>query len=543
MFEKLLEIQTEYGKVRGRKRQSVLGRDFYSFQRIPYMKAPIGKLRFVDPEPPERWDEILDCTQEGPPFCNLFFLDNKYQGSLEGIHINVYSTNLHPSKALPVLVWIHGGGIFTGNATEEITGPDYLMQKDIVLVTFQYRMGVFGFLSLEDPSLNIPGNAQFKDQTFALKWVQKNIKNFGGDADNVTLFGESWGGGAACYHMISDKSRGLFHRAILMSGSALNNIYSHFPRRDWALRLCIKLNYDNSSHTDKEILEFLENADEKEIIEASSQLLTEKEKKDEAYMIGFGPTIEPYDNGNAFLNDEIIKMVQKGWGKDIDIIIGNTSNECMGITQVIKTQEILDGVNSFQRYISRDLNLEVDSEKRLEYAEILKRNYYGDLEPSLDNLNGIAHVCNDFFLIHPMFRFIMSRLTHGRGKTFAYRFDYLSKNNLMREFYKIDRDIPEAMHGDDNAYIFKMSAMEGEDFDLSINSPEFNGIKIMIGIFTDFAKNGDPQFDAEWEPVTIEEPYKGLNISEKGSKVINFPELDRIKVFNKFYEEQHKILF
>lgn len=185
--EKFVKVKTEYGEIRGRKRETIFGREFYSFQKIPYMKSPIGKLRFADPQPPEKWTETLDCTQEGEPFCNLFFLNNEYQGSLEGIHINVYTTNLNPTKPLPVLVWIHSGGIFTGNATEGITGPDYLLQKDVVFVSFQYRMGVFGFLSLEDPKLKVPGNAQFRDQIMALKWIQTNIANFGGDANNVTV--------------------------------------------------------------------------------------------------------------------------------------------------------------------------------------------------------------------------------------------------------------------------------------------------------------------------------------------------------------------
>jgi cholinesterase len=107
------------------------------------------------------------------------------------------------------------------------------MQKDVVIVTFQYRMGAFGFLSLDDPSLNIPGNAQFRDQIFALNWIKRNIGNFGGDPGNVTLFGESWGGIAASYHLASEKSKGLFHKAILMSGTALHGLCSMVPRRKW----------------------------------------------------------------------------------------------------------------------------------------------------------------------------------------------------------------------------------------------------------------------------------------------------------------------
>ena len=81
-----------------------------------------------------------------------------------------------------------------GSSKTELYGPDFLLQKDVVVVTFNYRLGVFGFLSLSDPKLNIPGNAGLKDQNFALKWVQKNIKNFGGNPNRVTLIGESVSG-------------------------------------------------------------------------------------------------------------------------------------------------------------------------------------------------------------------------------------------------------------------------------------------------------------------------------------------------------------
>jgi carboxylesterase type B len=89
------------------------------------------------------------------------------------------------------MVWIHGGGFLVGSSQTNMYGPDYIMQKDVVLVSFNYRIGVFGFLSLSDPDLGVPGNTGLKDQVFALKWIQRNIERFGGDASNVTIFGES----------------------------------------------------------------------------------------------------------------------------------------------------------------------------------------------------------------------------------------------------------------------------------------------------------------------------------------------------------------
>lgn len=128
-----------------------------------------------------------------------------------------------------------------GSSSVNSTGPDYIMQKDVVLATLNFRQGVFGksftkfslyfipidfiilgFLSVSDESFNIPGNFGLKDQTFALRWIKDNIQNFGGDPNNVLLFGYSSGACAVHYHMLSDWSKNLFHKAVVMSGSVQN---------------------------------------------------------------------------------------------------------------------------------------------------------------------------------------------------------------------------------------------------------------------------------------------------------------------------------
>lgn len=135
-----------------------------------------------------------------------------------------------------------------------------------------YRLGPFGFLALEDPSLGVPGNAGLKDQTMALKWVQKNIRNFGGDPENVTLFGESAGGASVHFHMISNHSKGLFKRAIPQSGCALNT-WAVQQRGNWAYRLAQHLDY-SGPQDEKSVLEFLESADVFKILDASAKVLT-----------------------------------------------------------------------------------------------------------------------------------------------------------------------------------------------------------------------------------------------------------------------------
>lgn len=184
-------VETEHGPIKGVKKSSALGRDFYSFQGIPYMRPPIGKLRFRDAQPPKKWTEPLDVSKEASGYCMRQFLNYNDGGSEDAAFVSVYTPYIEPKELMPTLFWIHGGGWNSGSGQTDLFGPDYLLQKDVVLVTINYRLGPVGFLSLDDPELEIPGNAGLKDQTFGLKWVKKNIASFGGDPNNVTIMGES----------------------------------------------------------------------------------------------------------------------------------------------------------------------------------------------------------------------------------------------------------------------------------------------------------------------------------------------------------------
>lgn len=101
-----VDLETKYGPIRGCVKESDLGKKYFNFQKIPYMKAPIGKLRFRDPEVPDCWTEPLDCTTQGPAFCNTNFLTGQFEGELDGVFLNVYTNNIKPIKPYPVMVWV-----------------------------------------------------------------------------------------------------------------------------------------------------------------------------------------------------------------------------------------------------------------------------------------------------------------------------------------------------------------------------------------------------------------------------------------------------
>lgn len=177
---------------------------------------------------------------------------------------------------MPVFVWIHGGGFVFGSGSTELYGPDYLVEKDVVVVTINYRLNIFGFLSLRDPKVGVPGNAGLKDQAMALKWVKKNIDCFGGDANNITIGGESAGGASINYHLISPLSKGLFNRAIIMSGSVFNP-WAHAPvnYEDFLKRLASHLGLAEN-FTDAVLFDKIIHMDPIKLVQTDLQLIEDE---------------------------------------------------------------------------------------------------------------------------------------------------------------------------------------------------------------------------------------------------------------------------
>ncbi|XP_074042065.1 juvenile hormone esterase isoform X3 [Leptinotarsa decemlineata] len=218
MAEPLVSVRE--GKLLGSVKSDLNGKTFFSFQGIPYAKPPLGELRFKAPQPPEKWKGVRDATKEGSE-CYAKGI-SAYVGSEDCLVLNVFTREISGSTLKPVMFWIHGGGFTSSSGNSDLYGPEFLLTEDIVLVTFNYRLGPLGFLRLRDPSLGVPGNAGLKDMVMALKWVQRNIKQFSGDPNNVTIFGESAGGAAVHLLMLSPMAKGLFHKAISQSGCATN---------------------------------------------------------------------------------------------------------------------------------------------------------------------------------------------------------------------------------------------------------------------------------------------------------------------------------
>jgi len=210
-------IHLSAGDVQGLTRNGIA-----EFLGIPYAAPPVGDLRWRPPQSPPRWSNVLQavkfantCAQ---PQRGVFAAPSSTEDCL---YLNVFTPQTQAGSAhrRPVMVWFHGGGLFSGESND-YDGSKLAKRGDVVLVTLNYRVGAFGFFS--HPAINAEGhpsiNYGIMDQQLALKWVQRNIAAFGGDPSNVTIFGQSAGGTSVMANLASPKSEGLFHRAIVESG-------------------------------------------------------------------------------------------------------------------------------------------------------------------------------------------------------------------------------------------------------------------------------------------------------------------------------------
>ncbi len=228
-----LSIKTTDGKVHGK---AINDGKVLAFQGIPYAAPPVGKLRWQAPQPAAHWSAELEATKYGHHcaqnhvFDDMMFQDSATpadSGSEDCLTLNVYAPAHNPGNAkLPVMFWIHGGGYSGGGSSEPRHNGDFLPLKGVILVTINYRLGVFGFLALPELASDqggASGNYGLMDMVAALSWVKKNIASFGGDPNQVTIFGESAGSFAVSTLMAAPSVQGLFQRAVGQSGGALTS--------------------------------------------------------------------------------------------------------------------------------------------------------------------------------------------------------------------------------------------------------------------------------------------------------------------------------
>lgn len=221
-------VSTGYGELKG-----IVDEGSVSFRGIPYAKPPVGALRWQPPETPDSWQGVRDARRYSKPCPQSASLKIPGTHAVEGkedcLYLNVWTPREKTQSSLPVMVFVHGGGFASGSGVgfgpldSVYTGEKFAPSAQVVMVTFNYRIGALGYFA--EPSLSaesdtgVSGNYGLQDQIAALQWVREEIAHFGGDPQNVTVFGESAGAMSICSLLAQQKDTRLFHKAIMQSGS------------------------------------------------------------------------------------------------------------------------------------------------------------------------------------------------------------------------------------------------------------------------------------------------------------------------------------
>ncbi|XP_035452347.2 juvenile hormone esterase-like [Spodoptera frugiperda] len=503
----MVQVKVNEGVLEGEVVKNEYGGSYCSFKGIPYAQPPLGELRFKAPQPPKPWKDVRSAKQFGSKCYqyDAFFERGKVEGSEDCLYLNVYTPNVKPDKPYPVMFYIHGGGLVSGAGDDDLYGPKFLVRQDVILVTFNYRLEVLGFLCLDTE--DAPGNAGMKDQVAALRWVKKNIASFGGDPDNITIFGESAGGASVTYHLISPMSKGLFRRAIAQSGVCISYWAQAYKPRERGFALARKLGL--YSDDPKEVYEFLKKQPLEALIKAVVPItFSEKARiQTEAY---FSVADEKqFGNNERFFYGDVLDAVANGIHEGVEIMTGYTADEgIMGLGIFGDISASLDQARNFpQFFVSYPMSLTLSTNDQLELGKRIREYYFKGPISITDDWEKLGKFYSADLFVFPANRWVKLCAQSKRNKTYLYKFTCVTELNVISQMMGLAdliKDKPVVAHADDLLYLFTPNTMP----ELDMNSKTFQHVEKVTKLWTNFAKYGNPTPDdslgVTWTPYTVD---------------------------------------
>lgn len=426
---------------------------------------------------PEPWSGVRDATRDCNVCAQFDFETNSTIGSEDCLYLNIHAPRLAPDDFLPVMVFFHGGGFIHSNGTDSAKhGFDYLIDKDVIVVTLNYRLGILGFLALDRK--DAPGNMGLRDQVQALKWIQKNIKQFGGDPNNVTIFGSSAGGASVQYLMLSPLAKNLFHKAIAHSGSSLLPWAQYDEIKVLASK--IPAIYEELIENDEQLLKYLKEMPIDKLVMSSLMVVREIQSQGGLFF-GFVPTIESSKDWEPFLDKSPYILLARGDFYKVPFITGFCSRE--GLIMCEKTaQRKLNNLineNNFGTYLDKFFAIDdtdIDEVTRKLEKVYLSKQYeepedYGiDFFTDIDFLGGIYTSC--------------VYIQKYNSSVYLYEFAYDGNLNKLKKKLKINRK--GACHADDTGYLMNSELLQSEKL---TKTDELVKERLLL-MWTNFAKIG-----------------------------------------------------
>ena len=446
-------VRIDSGWLLGSEENEVL-----SFKGIPFAASTEGINRWLPPQKKESWRGTRDAQDYGD-FCPQSKRDTLWfelgKTSEDCLSLNVWTPKKTSATKLPVMVWIHGGGYLQGSGNiPRLNNPEFVKQ-DVVLVTVNYRLNVFGFFAhpdlVQQSGDEMVGNYGLLDVIAALEWVQRNIHLFNGDPNNVTVFGESAGASLISYLMITPESKGLFHKAISQSAAVGLAPDTHINER-------VGFNVSGmeiaKKFTQRMGLELDQSMDQ--LRQLSSDEIIQKLDPRSV----FGPMID-----GTLIPDHVGLLFAQGKQHDVPFLIGGNSWEASLGRQI--------GGGFSPKFISR----------------LVPKKDKDTLYPGLQGEQLEDQVFGDLVLLSTG-RYMANQMAYVNAKTYHYHFSYVASEKVNKQ--------PGAAHADDIAFVMKTLGVELEN----VSEKDKQISNLMHNYWVQFAKTGNPNLPGQpkWTP-------------------------------------------
>lgn len=505
-----LTVTTRSGRVRGIRIPTPDNGHVTGFLGIPYGEPPVGNRRFRRSEPKKPWTDVVEAN-DYQKACYQF-VDASYPGfpgsemwnpnremSEDCLYLNVWVPTSPRPHNLTVMVWIYGGGFYSGSTSLDVYDGRYLAHNEmVVVVSMSYRIGAFGFLALHGSS-EAPGNVGLLDQRLALQWVQDNIHYFGGNPKQVTIFGESAGGASVGFHLLSPDSRPTFTRAILQSGVPNSPWASVTPaearRRATLLGKLVGCEGGN----DTELVDCLRNKSPYDLIDKEWLVLPWSA----LFRFSFVPVVD-----GVVVPDAPDAMIASGNFKDTQILLGVNQDEgsyfllygAPGFSKdnasLISREEFMEGVKLSVPH-ANDIGIE---SVVLQYTDWLDENNPVKNRDALDDIVGDHNVIcplQTFAKSYAQYNALRANMAGGglpgnagvmnanaQTGVYLYLFDHVASNLAWPEWMGV-------IHGYEIEFVFGLPLERR----LNYTAEEERLSRRMMKYWANFARTGNPNMN------------------------------------------------
>jgi len=482
-----------------------------SFKGIPFAAPPVGENRWRAPQPVKDWEGVFNAVEFAPIsmqakividvnniYTREWMVDPEIPMNEDCLYLNVWTPAKSADEKLPVFVWFFGGGFQVGHTAEMEFDGERIARRGIVAVTVNYRLNAFGFLchpEITSESPEAPANFGLLDQQAGLRWVKRNIAAFGGDPDNITIGGQSAGGGSVLLHITSPKNKGLFQRAIILSG-----VFAPLYPNNRLPRLNISLN-----EAEQEGIKFFEFLGVSSLSEARNLDAEYIRDKAVEYNNQFWPVLD-----DIFVVGDPFKLFLENKRLMVPVFLGHTSNEFFSVPDVSNYEEL------------RNMAIELFGDSADEFLALCEAQS-GSIEDVLKraSVNTIEYAIR-----------IIAQANSDTGA------------NTPLYYYNFDAEIPGwdnpgTFHSVDLWFFFETLAkcwrpFVGKHYDLA---------RRMCNYWANFIRSGDPNGTdstgeemPHWEPYTADAPY-GMVFGDKAEFIRKQPS-DLMKFLVREYFKQ-----